>query len=313
MKENIYHDLSHGITCIDSGYIRRNLAAIYLIEHKGDVAIIESGTSHSLSRVLTVLDNMNIAPERVKYIVPTHIHLDHAGGVGSMMNAFPNAKMIVHPRGARHMVDPSFLIKAVIDVYGQEKYNALYGELTPVPDEKIVKAEDNMVFELSDRTFSIRYTPGHAEHHICIWDELSKGWFTGDTFGVSYPEMTGITKRHIIPTTTPTHFNPEKLLNSIDLLMSYKPACMYLTHFGLLENPQDYCEILSKSISEYCEIAQTSSDTTNLEEEINKKISELEYDKLLKARPDITQKESQDLLGLDIKLSAQGLCYWVNQ
>lgn len=313
MTENISHDLSHGITCIDSGYIRPNLAAIYLIEHKDDVAIIESGTSHSLPRVLTVLDNKDIALERVKYIVPTHIHLDHAGGVGSMINAFPNARMIVHPRGARHMADPSFLIKAVIDVYGQEKYNALYGELTPVPDEKIIKAEDNMVFQLSDRTFYIRYTPGHAEHHICIWDELSKGWFTGDTFGVSYPEMAGITKRHIIPTTTPTHFNPEKLLNSIDLLMSYKPARMYLTHFGLLENPQDYCEILSKSISEYCEIAQTSSDTANLEEEINKKISELEYDMLLKARPDITQKESQDLLGLDIKLSAQGLCYWVNQ
>ncbi len=313
MTENISHYLSHGITCIDSGYIRPNLAAIYLIEHKDDVAIIESGTSHSLSRVLTVLDNKNIAPEKVRYVIPTHIHLDHAGGVGSMMKTFPNAKMIVHPRGAKHMVDPSFLIKAVIDVYGQEKYNALYGELTPVPSEKIIKAEDDMAFELADRKFYIRYTPGHAEHHICIWDELSKGWFTGDTFGISYPEMKGLTKRHIFPTTTPTHFNPERLLNSIDLLMSYKPARMYLTHFGLLENPQDYSAILSNSISEYCEIAQTSSNTPSLEEEINKKISELEYANLFKVQPDITKKESQDLLGLDIKLNAQGLCYWANQ
>lgn len=313
MTENISHNLGHGITCIDSGYIRPNLAAIYLIEHKDDVAIIESGTSHSLSRVLTVLDNKNIAPEKVRYIVPTHIHLDHAGGVGGMMKAFPNAKMIVHPRGARHMEDPSFLIKAVIDVYGQEKYNTLYGELMPVPSEKIIKAEDDMAFELSGRKFYIRHTPGHAEHHICIWDELSKGWFTGDTFGISYPEMLGLTTRHIFPTTTPTHFNPEKLLNSIELLMSYKPARMYLTHFGLLENPQDYCDILSKSISEYCEIAQTSSNTPNHEEEIKKKISELEYASLFKVRPDITEKESQDLLGLDMKLNAQGLCYWANQ
>ncbi len=313
MEKTIYSYLRHGITCIDSGYIRPNMAAIYLIEHKSDVAIIETGTNHSLSKVLAVLDKKKITHSQVRYIIPTHIHLDHAGGAGSMMKLFPNAQLIVHPRAAKHMTDPSFLVKSVVDVYGLEKFNALYGELTPILDENIIKAEDNMVIDLSGRNFHIRYTPGHAEHHICIWDEQSKGWFSGDTFGISYPEMIGLKTRHIIPTTTPTQFNPEKLLNSINLLMSYEPECIYLTHFGLLENPQDHYEILSKTITEYCEITQANIKALSPEEEINKIISEIEYTNLFKVRPNATLKEAQSLLGLDINLNTQGLCYWLNQ
>lgn len=313
MDEVISNYLGYGITCIDSGYIRPNMAAIYLVEHKGEVAIIETGTNHSLSRVLAVLEKKKITYSQVQYVIPTHIHLDHAGGAGSMMKLFSNAKLIVHPRAAKHMSNPSFLVKSVIDVYGHKKYNALYGELIPVPDESIIKAGDNMVFNLSGRNFHVRYTPGHAEHHICIWDEESKGWFSGDTFGISYFDMIGLTKRHIIPTTTPTQFNPEKLLNSINLLMRYDPVCMYLTHFGLLENPKDHCEALSKSISEYCEIAQANSKVMSPEKEIKKMISEIEYDNLFKVRPNISLKEFQSLLGIDIDLNVQGLCYWVNR
>ncbi len=313
MSEEIFSHYDHKITCIDSGYIRPKMAAIYLVEHNEEVAIIETATNHSLSRVLTLLDKKNIAPSQVRYVIPTHVHLDHAGGAGSMMEIFPNAKLIVHPRGARHLVDPSRLMKGVIDVYGQEKYDKLYGELIAVSKDRIIEAEDEMELDLAGRTLLIRQTPGHAEHHICIWDEQSKGWFTGDTFGVSYQEMIGPMSRHIIPTTSPVQFAPEKLINSINLLMSYNPERLYLTHFGLLENPQYYAEKLCQHISSYCEIAQANRKASKPIEKIEDAIFRKESAQLNQILPDIDQPQVHELLDMDLNLNAQGLVVWLNR
>ncbi len=313
MPEEIFSHYEHGITCIDSGYIRPNMAAIYLIEHGKEVAIIETGTNHSLSRVLTLLDKKNITPSQVRYVIPTHIHLDHAGGAGCMMEVFPNASLIVHPRGARHLVDPSRLIQGVIDVYGQEKYDTLYGDLIAVSKPRIVDAVDEMELDLAGRTLLIRQTPGHAEHHICIWDEQSKGWFTGDTFGVSYQEMIGPESRHIIPTTSPVQFSPEKLINSINLIMSYSPERLYLTHFGLLKNPQNYAEKLCQRISYYCEVAEANRNVTKPIEKIEDAIFRKESSQLIRVLPGIDIAQAYELLEMDMNLNAQGLVVWLNQ
>ncbi len=313
MSEEIFSHYDYGITCIDSGYIRPKMAAIYLLEHGEEVAIIETGTNHSLARVLTLLDKKNIAPSQVRYVIPTHVHLDHAGGAGSMMDIFPNAELIVHPRGARHLADPSRLMKGVIDVYGQEKYDSLYGELIAVSKNRIVEAADEMKLDLAGRTLLIRHTPGHAEHHICIWDEQSKGWFTGDTFGVSYQEMIGPDLRHIIPTTSPVQFSPEKLINSINLLMSYNPESIYLTHFGLLENPQFYAEKLCECIFYYCEVAQVNRNESNPIEKIEDAIFRKESAQLNKIAPSIDRAQAHELLDMDFNLNAQGLIVWLNR
>ncbi|GJM05298.1 MAG: MBL fold metallo-hydrolase [marine bacterium B5-7] len=313
MKEEIFSHYDHGITCIDTGYIRPNMAAIYMVEHGDEVAIIETGTNHSLARVLALLDEKNIALSQVRYVIPTHIHLDHAGGAGRMMEMFPGAELIVHPRGARHLIDPTRLIKGVTEVYGQEKYDALYGDLIAVSKDRVVEAEDNMEFDLAGRMFLIRQTPGHAEHHICIWDEQSHGWFTGDTFGVSYQEMIGSEYRHIMPTTTPVQFAPEKLISSINLIMSYKPERIYLTHFGLLENPEYYAEKLCQRISYYCEIAQTNRNALNPIEKIEDTISGKECAQLNQIVPDIDLATAHELLEMDLNLNAQGLVVWLNQ
>lgn len=313
MPEEIYNHYDHGISCIDSGYLRPKMAAIYLLEHNEEVAIIETGTNHSLSRVLTLLDKKNIAPSQVRYVIPTHVHLDHAGGAGSMMEIFPNAELIVHPRGARHLVDPSRLMKGVIDVYGQEKYDALYGELIAVSKNRIIEAADKMELDLAGRTLLVRHTPGHAEHHICIWDEQSKGWFTGDTFGVSYQEMIGPLSRHIIPTTSPVQFSPEKLINSINLIMSYNPERLYLTHFGLMENPQYYSEKLCQRISYYCEVAQANRIESKPIEKIEDAIFKKECAQLNKITPDVDRAQVHELLDMDLNLNAQGLVVWLNR
>jgi len=313
MTEEIYSHYDNGITCIDSGYMRPKMAAVYLVEHKGEVAIIETATNHSLTRVLTLLDKKNIAPAQVRYVIPTHVHLDHAGGAGSMMEIFPNAKLIVHPRGARHLVDPSRLMKGVIAVYGQEKYDALYGELVAVSKKRIVEAEDEIELDLAGRTLLIRHTPGHAEHHICIWDEQSKGWFTGDTFGVSYQEMIGSESRHIIPTTSPVQFSPEKLINSINLLMRCNPERIYLTHFGLLENPKNYADILCQRISHYCELAQANREALNPTEKIEEAIFRKESTQINKISPDMDLAQVHEVLDMDLNLNAQGLVVWLNR
>lgn len=313
MSEKTFNDYDHGISCIDSGYLRPKMVAIYLIKHNEEVAIIETGTNHSLSKVLTVLDKKNIAPSQVRYVIPTHVHLDHAGGAGSMMEIFPNAELIVHPRGARHLVDPSRLMKGVIDVYGQEKYDALYGELIAVSKNRILEAADEMQLDLAGRTLLLRQTPGHAEHHICIWDEQSKGWFTGDTFGVSYQEMIGPKSRHIIPTTSPVQFSPEKLINSINLLMSYSPERLYLTHYGLLENPQYYADKLCQRIAYYCEVAQANRNASKPIEKIEDAIFSEESFRLNEILPGIEQAQVHELLDMDLNLNAQGLVVWLNR
>ncbi len=313
MPEEIFSHYDHGISCIDSGYLRPKMAAIYLLEQNEEIAIIETGTNHSISRVLTLLNKKHIAPSQVRYVIPTHVHLDHAGGAGSMMEIFPNAELIVHPRGARHLVDPSRLMKGVIDVYGQEKYDALYGELIAVSKNRIVEAEDNMELDLAGRKLLVRQTPGHAEHHICIWDELSKGWFTGDTFGVSYQDMIGPESRHIIPTTSPVQFAPEKLINSINLLMSHNPERLYLTHFGLLENPQFYADILCQRIASYCEVAQANRNESKPIEKIEDEIFKKESAQLHKIAPEIDRAQVHELLDMDLNLNAQGLVVWLNR
>ncbi len=313
MSANFYTFLGNGITCIDVGYVRPQLAAFYMMEHEGEVAIIETGTSNSIPRLMKLLDEKGIGVEQVRYVIPTHVHLDHAGGAGGLMKLLPQASLIVHPRGARHLIDPSRLIEGTIAVYGEEKYAELYGEILPVEAERVIEAEDGLELDLNGRKLLIRHTPGHADHHFCVWDETSRGWFTGDNFGLSYREMIGPESRYIIPTTTPVQFNPEKLLASLDLLMSYQPERMYLTHFGLLEAPQDYVGILRDSIQAYVAIAESHADAADPAVAISRDLASKEETALLRVVPEMSAEQASELLAIDNELSGQGLAIWLKR
>ncbi len=313
MCEKIYTFLGNGITCIDAGYVRPQLAAFYMMEQEGEVAIIETGTSRSIPRLLDLLVEKGISLDQVKYVIPTHVHLDHAGGAGGMMAQFPNATLIVHPRGARHLIDPSKLIDGTIAVYGQEKYEALYGDIQPIEVSRVIEAEDGLRLNLNGRSLEIRHTPGHADHHLCVWDIETRGWFTGDVFGLSYLEMVGPESRYIIPTTTPVQFNPEKMHASLDLLMSYEPTRMYLTHFGMIEEPQKFEPVLRSSVNKYVEIALANADAEDPGAAITQALCAYEEPAVMQVVPEMSAEQARELLAIDNELSAQGLAVWLKR
>jgi glyoxylase-like metal-dependent hydrolase (beta-lactamase superfamily II) len=239
LKEATYTTLDFGITCIDADYVQPGLACFYLMEQDGECAVIETGTSHSVAGLLRFMAARDIRPEQVRYVIPTHVHLDHAGGAGAMMAAFPAAQLLVHPRGARHMADPAQLIGAAREIYGEDAFYTLYGEVAPVAPERIRAMDDGESVSLAGRPLEFRHTRGHAEHHFCVWDARSLGWFSGDMFGVSYPWCRFPVGDFVLPSTTPTQFDPDTHLRSMELLGSYSPRRLYLTHGGELRYTPD--------------------------------------------------------------------------
>ena len=301
-----YKTLTHDIHCLDAFYIRENFAAFYLVREGDEVAIVETGTCHSVTNLQETMAALRISAAQIKYIIPTHIHLDHAGGAGTMMEMFPQAKLIIHPRGARHMIDPRKLIEGSIAVYGEKQFHELYGEIKPIEESRVQIASDLDCFYLQQRELLFIDTPGHARHHFCIYDARSNGIFSGDTFGSAYPPLKSVT-RGLIPTTTPVHFDPVALPLSIDRLLSYKPDWMYLTHYGELADPASHGESLKRWIMQFVEICERLSPDNDTEQQL-----EIELNRLIKSELNREMDDSQinHLLAVDIKLNAQGILHW---
>jgi glyoxylase-like metal-dependent hydrolase (beta-lactamase superfamily II) len=307
MADTLYTDLDFGITCIDAAYGSHGMACFYLLEEHGECAVVETGTSHSAPRLLQLLQQRGISAGQVRYIIPTHVHLDHAGGAGTLMAALPDAQLLVHPRGARHMADPARLIAAAKEVYGADLFHALYGEVIPTDAARIRAMDDGERVSLAGRPLEFRHTRGHAEHHFCIWDAASRGWFSGDMFGVSYPWCRLPGGDFVLPSTTPSQFEPEAYLASLALLASYSPLRLYLTHHGELAYSAEKSQLLARQVAAYCEIASIDSlDVAAVQQRLT------DYSLELLSRFDSTADEAlmRDRLAVDMQLNAQGLQVW---
>lgn len=309
-------ELAYSIYCIDIDYIRPRLACSYLMLNQGKAAFIDCGTSLSVGRLLSVLDSLDISIADVDYVIATHIHLDHAGGAGKLMQALPNAKLCVHPRGASHMIDPTRLVDSARQVYGVEAFNKLYGEIVPIDESRIQHMKHNDQILLNGRILSIADTPGHARHHICIYDELSHGWFTGDTFGLSYPDISISNGQYLLPTTTPTQFEPTAWLTTLNTLMNKKPERMYLTHFGEVSEVGKLAQKLKHDLQRYAEIAiEVSNEKVehNRIKRLAEKVTEYTLSDLANLHCEQSREEIIALLKTDINLNAQGLDVWLSR
>ncbi len=304
-----WESVGHGIYCVDANYIRAQFACCYLLVENGEVAIIETGTANTVPSIMALLESLGLGVDAVRYIIPTHVHLDHAGGAGALMARCPNASLVVHPRGARHMINPEKLVAGSVAVYGQARFDELYGEIKPVDEQRVIVPDDGQFVVLAGRKLEIRFTPGHAEHHFCVWDETSRGWFSGDTFGLSYPALIFENGRYLLPATTPVQFDPEKLIASVELLISYQPSIIYLTHFGALENPQHYAADLIALIHAFCDVALKADG----QEAIEQGLQQLVEGQVLALAPDADVEQLRALLSLDYDLDAQGLRCWLEK
>lgn len=309
MNTLIYEDIGHGVSCIDSQYVRPGLASCYLIEKNGHAAFIDVGTNYTAPLLLELLEEKNIPLENVDYVIPTHVHLDHAGGAGSMMQHAPNAQLIIHPRGARHMIDPSRLQAGASAVYGEDEFKKHYGDLIPIDEQRVTVADDGFSINFQGRTLNFIDTPGHAKHHFCIIDENSNGIFTGDTFGVAYPELTVNEQPFIFPPTSPVDFNPQDWLNSIDKIMATGCNRAYLTHFNKVDNLQPLATTLRERVTLFAKFAMQSTDSDALKNQIHNYFLE----EILKTGCKLNADEITETISLDIDLIAQGLMVWVEK
>jgi glyoxylase-like metal-dependent hydrolase (beta-lactamase superfamily II) len=228
----LFTDYRAGISAIDVDLMRPGMAAAHLVVDSARAAFVDTGTTHSVPKLLAALEAKGLAPGDVDWILTTHVHLDHAGGAGALMRELPNARCAIHPRGARHLVDPAQLIAGSRKVFGEDRYDALYGELVPIPESRVFVAGDGARIRLGSRELELIHTPGHALHHYCVVDAANALIFSGDTFGLSYRDLDVDGRAFIFPTTTPVHFDPDALAASVDRLMSYRPRSIFLTHFA---------------------------------------------------------------------------------
>ena len=311
---NHYADnLAFNINCIDIDYVRPRLACAYLVEHNGKAAFIDCGTSRSVSRLLDTLSSRNLNRDDVEYVIPTHVHLDHAGGAGALMQALPNATLVVHPKGARHLIDPTRLVESTRQVYGSEKFAKLYGEIIPVDANRVLAAEDDSIIDLNGRMLEIAHTPGHARHHFCIFDRLSEGWFTGDTFGLSYPDIECNNDHYLLPTTTPVQFEPDSWIESLQHLLEPKPKRMYLTHFGAVEEVNQLASKLQRDIEAYVKIALSLQKVESRVDQLRQEIIRFTLNDLRALGNQQEEDTLMDLLIMDLTLNAQGLEVWLDR
>ena len=304
-------DYHNGIYAFDAGYVRPLLAAIHLIESEGRAAFVDTANFEVMPQALAALEARGLGPESVDYVILTHIHLDHAGGAGVMMDAFPNAKVVVHPRGARHMIEPSKLMAGVEGVYGQERARRLYGSLIPIPAARIIEAHDNTVLRLGSRELLCIDAPGHAKHHIAIVDRQSGGIFTGDTFGISYRELDVDGRPLIMPSSTPIQFDPDEMRASIERMLSFNPDAVYLTHFSRLAPPAELGHKVLRLLDRYVDIALAASAAADKTAVIRDGLTRLLLDEARHHGVRISDQSILEIWHLDLELNAQGLAYWL--
>jgi glyoxylase-like metal-dependent hydrolase (beta-lactamase superfamily II) len=301
------------VIAIDTHYVRPHLDAAHLIIQSGRGAFVDTGANSSVPHLLAALDNQGLGRGDVDYVFLTHVHLDHAGGAGTLMQALPNARCVVHPRGARHMIDPAKLVAASKDVYGDERFNQLYGELVPIPAERVITVEDGQCLDLAGHEFEFIHTPGHANHHYCIVDKTSRVVFSGDTFGLSYRELDTENGAFIMPITTPSQFDPDAAHKSIDRIMSYGPHAIYVTHYSRVEGLEKLAADMHEQIDGYVAIARRNAHLPDRMQRMNTELFEY-IDQRLDAHG--VKKDTRfrhALLDGDIKLNVQGLEVWLQQ
>ncbi|MEX2523440.1 MAG: MBL fold metallo-hydrolase [Gammaproteobacteria bacterium] len=302
----------NGITAVDTDYIRPHLDASHLVVENGDAAFVDTGTNHSVEFLLRALEQQDRDVGDVRYVFLTHVHLDHAGGAGKLMRELPNARAVVHPRGARHVIEPSKLIRGAREVYGEETYTELYGEVLPIPEERVLTVEDGGEIDLGGRSLHCFFTEGHARHHYCLHDPVSGSVFTGDSFGLSYRELDTAAGEFIFPTTTPVDFDPLEAHRSVDRIMAWEPRQLFLTHYSRVTDLPRLAGDMHRGIDDFVRIARQHVNDANREAAIRDAMFRYLAGRAREHGVEADDDRLHELLDMDIGLNAMGLEHWLS-
>jgi glyoxylase-like metal-dependent hydrolase (beta-lactamase superfamily II) len=302
-----------GITAVDTEYLQPGHAASHIIEDAGHAAFVDVGTNYSVPHLLAGLEALGIAREAVDYVFLTHVHLDHVGGAGQLMRELPKARAVLHPRGAPHVIDPEKLIAGSKVVYGEERFQKLYGDLLPIPAARVDAAQDGQLYRLGGRELELIHTPGHALHHYAVVDSAHASIFPGDTFGISYRETDSPRGAFITPTTSPTQFDPEQLIASIERMAAYAPKAMYLMHFSRVTDVPRLAEMLKVQIRAIVHIAQRHAAAQDRYTAIRADMLDLWLGLAHEHGVPLSDAQIATVLRGDLDLNTQGLLVWLDR
>ena len=305
-------ELGHGIVAVDTDYFRPLQDASHLIVAGDRAAFVDTGTNHSVDLLLDALARKNLEVGQVDFVFLTHVHLDHAGGAGRLMRRLPNAKAIVHPRGARHMVDPAKLVAGSQAVYGEELFAEMYGDIEPISAARMIVADDGQRIAFGGRELSTLFTEGHARHHYCLVDPASKAVFTGDSFGVSYRELDTAAGEFIFPTTTPVHFDPPEAHRAVDRIMQQNPQQLFLTHYSRVGDLPRLADDMHRRLDDFVTIAERLADHPERTGMMQEALFHYLKDALCTHGLNADDERLHALLDMDIRLNTMGIEYWLD-
>ena len=305
--------LDDGIVAIDTEFMRPIQDASHLIIEGGRAAFVDTGTNDSVPLLIDALRQQDLDVADVDFVFLTHVHLDHAGGAGLLMQALPNARCVIHPRGVRHMVDPAKLIAGTEAVYGVERTHDLYGVIQPIDESRIVVPKDEQWIELNGRKLQVLFTEGHARHHYCLLDPASRGVFTGDSFGVSYRELDTAAGEFIFPTSTPASFDPAEAHKSVDRIMACNPERLYLTHYSRVTDLARLAADMHAGIDAYVEIALAQRDNDDPLSAMQSAMYDYLSTRLIAHGYKGDDSAMRSVLEIDVVLNAQGLVSWLQR
>ena len=302
-----------GITPIDTRIGGRELVTSAYLLDATEPALVETGPRTSLEAVTVGLSRLGIEQADLAHVIVTHIHLDHAGGVGALSQRFPRARIWVHDRGAPHLADPDKLVASVARIYGRERMLELFGPVVPTDRGRIQAIGEGDVIDLGGRRVDVLYTPGHASHHVALADRQTGGVFTGDALGIHLPDV-----RVLRPATPPPDVDVEASIASIDRILGLAPSVLLFSHYGPVEDVEELCELARRRLTRWAEVVrgalpqgreQTAEDLDRIAEILDD-ATRGEFDE---APPDVDRasaRERYELLAT-MRINAEGLVrYW---
>jgi glyoxylase-like metal-dependent hydrolase (beta-lactamase superfamily II) len=290
------------IIVVDCKYVESEFAAAYLLIDRDRGFFIECNTNHAIPLLAEAARKAGLSPEQIEGLLITHVHLDHAGGAGLFLETFPNAVLYAHPRAARHAIDPSRLVQSATRVYGEDFMRRLYGTILPCPSGRVRELEDRSTIPFGPAGLEIRHVRGHANHHVIAREPVTGTVFTGDAFGVAYPASSH-DRIIVIPSTSPTDFDGEAALNSVDLIESLDPERVALTHFGFIEKNRikEAADRLRSGIRISMEIVEEIRSGRILPDQVESELTS-------RLSP-ILPVESREIFRIDLRVNAQGLVH----
>jgi len=296
--------VAEGITAIDTRMVGRYLVTSAYLVQAEELALVETGPTTSADAVTAGLDRLGVAPDDLAHVIVTHVHLDHAGGAGTIARAFPRATVWAHERGAPHVADPTRLVSSAERLYGVERLRELFGPVEPVAAERVRAVDEGDRIALGGRSLGVLATPGHASHHVALHDDRTGAVFVGDALGVHLPDV-----RVLRPATPPPDVDLERGVESIARIAD-RADLLLLSHFGPVAEVEHLCDLAARRLRTWAGLVR---EELRVDDDVDRIARVLEAQGAREYREDSGEEidlERYDVLS-SVRMNAMGLIrYW---